>query len=286
MKNSVFYKLVKRDLILSIHIMKLRLIIACIVYSALVGGEVFLLKQSTEYRELPSNAITVLDVLYELLKGISFKEVEMGRFQLPVTWLILQLSYCFILGTYVRADFIQQTPYLLARKVSRYQVLFSKFISTGILAICITVLFYIAVFFWGGIFCSYQFNWGIYTENVNPKIFNHAKEIIFVIKSFTLQVITSVLLVWVYLIVSTKLKSVISYMVIIVIVTMTIFIPVVCNPFDSMLIRKNLFYFNSEHFLYSISYFLLCAFFLWISCYLVGKTFEFVNRKDDSDDIH
>ncbi|WP_289375872.1 hypothetical protein [Bacillus hominis] len=266
--------------------MKLRLIIAFIVYSALVGGEVFLLKQSTQYRELPSNAITVLDVLYELLKGISFKEVEMGRFQLPVTWLILQLSYCFILGTYVRADFIQQTPYLLARKVSRYQVLFSKFISTGILAICITVLFYIAVFFWGGIFCSYQFNWGIYTENVNPKIFNHVKEIIFVIKSFTLQVITSVLLVWVYLIVSTKLKSLISYMVIIVIVTMTIFIPVICNPFDSMLIRKNLFYFNSEHFLYSIFHFLLCAFFLWISCYLVGKTFEFVNRKDDSDDIH
>lgn len=85
---------------------------------------------------------------------------------------------------------------------------------------------------------------------------------------------------------STKFKSVISYIVIIVIITMTIFIPVICNPFDSMLIRKNLFYVNNEHFLYSISYFLLCAFFLWISGYWVGKTFEFVNRKDDSDDIH
>ncbi|WP_219375989.1 hypothetical protein [Bacillus mycoides] len=286
MKNSVFYKLVKRDLILSIHIMKLRFIISFIIYSVLVLGEVFLLKQSALYRELPSNTITILDVLYELLKGISFKEVEMGRFQLPVTWLILQLSYCFILGTYVRADFIQQTPYLLARKVSRYQVLFSKFISTGILTICITLLFYIAVFFWGGIFYSYQFNWGIYTENINPKIYNHLKETIFVIKSFTLQLITSSLLVWVYLIVSTKFKSVISYIVIIVIITMTIFIPVICNPFDSMLIRKNLFYVNNEHFLYSISYFLLCAFFLWISGYWVEKTFEFVNRKDDSDDIH
>ncbi|HDR7780543.1 hypothetical protein [Bacillus wiedmannii] len=286
MKNSVFYKLVKRDLILSSHSMKLRFIISFIVYSVLVVGEVFLLKQSAEYRELPSNSITILDVLYELLKGISFKEVEMGRFQLPVTWLILQLSYCFILGTYVRADFIQQTPYLLTRKVSRYQVLFSKFISTCILTICITLLFYIAVFFWGGIFCSYQFDWGIYTEKVNPTIYNYFKETIFIIKSFTLQLITSSLLVWVYLIVSTKLKSIISYIVIIVIITMTIFMPVIYNPFDSMLIRKNLFYVNNEHFLYSIFYFLLCAFFLWISGYWIGKTFEFVNRKDTSDDLH
>lgn len=277
--------LIKRDFLISTCVMKRNFFTSSLLFITLIIIVYYLLIHEASQRDLTANSITLADLIYEFFYGISKNELQLNHFRIPISWLVVQLSYCFILGNYIRSDIYYQSPFLLSHGVTRKDILISKLISTLIISTIITVtlacLFSLLL-----VFTNTVTGWGTYTNIVNPGLSKQSVDL-FIFKSFIIQLFTGILICWLYLLFLLMFESSISYLFVISIIVLTLFLPFNLNPINfSLLVRNN---YGTEHeinFLYLVLLFFLFYLTIILFSLILIRKIEFKNGGIESNELY